>query len=91
MNRENTFHGMGMVAAITNGKFLSRQIPRKTIADTALINKTDVEIVRYKESKQILETFDFKQLPSIKSSSNRTDLLCKSSQHFKNPTLDGCS
>ena len=55
LNGENIFHGMGMIAAITNGQFLSRQIPRKTIADTDLINKADVEIVRYKESKQILK------------------------------------
>ena len=92
LNGENTFHGMGMIAAITNGQFLSRQIPRKTIADTDLINKADVEIVRYKESKQILKTFNLKQLPSIKSSSNRTDLLWKLSRHFKNPipNWSGC-
>ena len=92
LNGENTFHGMSMVAAITNAQFLSRQTPRKTIAETDFINKSDVEIVRYKEAKQILKTFNCKQLPSIKSSSNRTDLLWKLSRHFKNPipNWSGC-
>ena len=50
---KGTFHGMGMIAAITPGKQISHGIPRQKTAVLKLVEMTKIEIIDYRFSKHI--------------------------------------
>ena len=45
LDGRNTFHGMGMIASISKGNFISREIPRKKVSDKELLMKSYVPII----------------------------------------------
>ena len=53
LNGKGTFHGMGMIAAITPGKQVSRGIPRQKTADLKLVEMTKIDIIDKRFSKHV--------------------------------------
>ena len=51
----NTFHGMGMIASVTKGKFNSKEVPRITVSDNELLKKSAVPILPFKDRKDLLK------------------------------------
>ena len=49
LDGKDTFHGMGMIAAISNGMFLIKPILRKDVPDKDLISEGTVNIFNYRE------------------------------------------
>ena len=86
LNGQNTFHGMGMIASISKGKFRSKQIPRKKGSDKELLKVSHVEIIQYQKRKHLLKGIKFKPLQKQNPTSSFIDLLWKVSWHFKTPT-----
>ena len=52
---KDTFHGMGMIVAISKGIFLIKPILRKDVLDKDLISEGRVKISNYREKKHILK------------------------------------
>ena len=74
----NTFHGMGMISAVTPGiKCTSRRIPRVTVTaeDVAAVAKVDIHFYKNVERFNI----KYEKLPdiSIDDNSRKTDILWK--------------
>ena len=59
----NTFHGMGMIASITNGSFASRHVPRLNVLDKDLLGKSHVPILTYRDKKYLLKNIKFTPPP----------------------------
>ena len=55
LDGQNTFHGMGMIASISNGKFHTTPIPRKIVTDRELLKASKVPIFQYQEVRNILK------------------------------------
>ena len=84
----NTFHGMGMIAAITPGTAVQKQpIPRAkvTFADVALIGK--VQIRYYKEESREMVEIVYQKLTNLRAQnhSQNLDLLWKTSIMLGSP------
>ena len=93
LDGKGTFHGMGMIAAITNGTFSDKVIPRKVVSDKDLIIESAVKFVDYREQKQYLKKIYFQNLrPLMASTTSNVDLLWKLCWYFKNPlpNCNGC-
>ena len=92
LDGKDTFHGMGMIAAISKGTFLIKPILRKDVPNKDLISEGTVNIFNYREKKHILKNIAFQPLPPILPTSNNLDLLWKLSWYFKNPlpNWNGC-
>lgn len=63
LNGKGTFHGMGMIAAITPGKHVSHGIPRQNTADLKLVEMTKIDIIDYRFSKHVNRSIEFQPLP----------------------------
>ena len=77
LDGENTFHGMGIIAAITPSVKISTEIPRIKISSTNLLSKSHIEI-RYFKSKVIPKLAKFTDIMHEAVASDRTyriDLL----------------
>ena len=82
-----------MIAAITKGRFCTKQIPRKEVPDNDLLAASLIDIIPFIETRQNEKEFTFNSLPGYnKTSKNNIDLLWKLSWHFTNPTpiWSGC-
>ena len=53
LNGLNTFHGMGMIASISKGKFCITEVPCKKVSGKELLKKTCVDVIQYHERKKI--------------------------------------
>ena len=45
LDGQNTFHGMGMIASISNGKFHTTPIPRKIVTDRELLKASLIDLL----------------------------------------------
>ena len=93
LNGENTFHGMGMIASITKGRFCTRHISRSEVSDKELLAASSIDIIPFMETRQREREFSYKSLAEHKNTfKNNIDLLWKLSWYFKNPTpiWSGC-
>ena len=52
LDGKGTFHGIGMIAAITSGKQVSHGILQQKTADLKLIEMTKIDIIDYRFSKR---------------------------------------
>ena len=85
MYGQNIFHGMGMMASISKGKFKTIEVPRNTVSDNEMLQISQIEIINYHQRKDLLQGFKFKSLYPPAFSSSYIDLLWELSWHFKNP------
>ena len=53
LDGKGTFHGMGMIAAITPGKQVSHGLPRQKTADLKLVEMTKIDIIDDRFSKHV--------------------------------------
>ena len=55
LNGQDTFHGMGMMASISKGKFKTIEVPRNTVSDNELLKISQIEIIKYHQRKDLLQ------------------------------------
>jgi hypothetical protein len=82
---KGTFHGMGMVAALTPGKFISRIVPRKKTTDLKVVEFAKINIIDYRFAKHVSSSVVFKELQYSHVTSQPVDILWELSFSFKQP------
>ncbi len=82
---KGTFHGMGMIAAMTPGQSTKRIVPRRNISEVNIVDKTKVEIIEHRFSGHAHRTVKFQELPKHVCD-RRIDLLWELSFNFKRAT-----
>ena len=65
LNGENTFHGMGMIAAISNGCFSSKVLSRRNVTNDEILKVSVIDIHDYKSLKSHEPNEKFVTLPSL--------------------------
>ena len=55
LDRQNTFHGMGIIASIAQVEFSEKIVPRKSVSDKDLLLESKVKILIYREKKANVE------------------------------------
>ena len=63
LDGKGTFHGMGMIAAITPGKQVSHGIPRQKTADLKVVEMTKIDIIEYRYAQHVNRNIEFQSLP----------------------------
>lgn len=56
LDGKGTFHGMGMVAAVTPGRKVSRTVLRQKTADVQIVEQCRVDVKEYRFTKPLAET-----------------------------------
>ena len=72
---KGTFHGMGMVATLTPGKFISRIIPRKKTTDLKVVEFAKINIIEYRIAKPVSNSVVFKELQYSRVTIQPVDIL----------------
>jgi hypothetical protein len=88
LNGENTFHGMGMLGAITPGTRNKRMIPRQTVTDADVRKLAVVPLYNYREAKAVLNPIKFTKFTMPTSEESSLDILWKLSWYFREPTAN---
>ena len=83
---QGTFHGMGIIAALTPGKKKDRDIPRKDVVNLDISGQSKIPIIEHRFVKHVRQSMVFKQLPSLISSTSTVDVLWELSLNFKQET-----
>ena len=81
----STFHGMGMIASITQGQVIRREIPREKVSDKELITKSQIPIIPFNEKKYLLKGIKYESLRKLDFTFSFPDLLWSLTYCFKNP------
>ena len=55
LDGKNTFHGMGMIAIISNGTFSEKVIRRRDVPDNEILSRSNVPILTYHLEKKSLK------------------------------------
>ena len=83
---KGTFHGMGMIAALTPGQKTDQRIPRLKIKEMNVVRGSKVEIIDYHLDKHFCRDTTFKELPRLAECNKMVDLLWELSFNFKQTT-----
>jgi 5'-3' exonuclease len=83
---KGTFHGMGMVAAMTPGRKTMHHVSRRNIADLNIVEMSTVDIMEYRFANDALRSIRFQELPDLENCDMRPDILWELSLHFKQQT-----
>ena len=86
LDGKETFHGMGMVAALTPGHKTDQTIPRHKTNALNIVEKSKVEIIDHHFAMHVRRKITFKELPNLTECDRRIDLLWELSVSFKQPT-----
>ena len=62
---KGTFHGMGMVAALTPAKKMSRIITRRNTSDLKITDNSRVEIIDLRFAKHVCRSMKYQDLPKL--------------------------
>ena len=85
LNGDNTMYGMGIIAALTNGKFQYDMIERKKVPNSEINSLAKINISIYSE-KKFISSLKFKLLGnSANIILNSEDLLWQQSSFLKDP------
>ena len=84
---KGTFHGMGIIAALTPARHMTRTIQRKQVSDLK-IGDTKIPVLEYRFSRHACQELVFKDIPRYVDSclSKRIDILWEVSLSFKEQT-----
>ena len=82
---KGTFHGMGIIAAITPGRKTNEVVKRQKLSELNIVDLTKIDIQQYKFSTSGLRDIKFKELPTFKDCDRTVDVLWELSFHFKKP------
>ena len=80
---QGTFHGMGIIAALTPGKTKDRIIPRKIDQDLNLSMLNTIPFIEHRFAKHARESILFKELPEMMSGNKKVDIMWEMSLSFK--------
>lgn len=86
IDENETFHGMGMIAALTPGQKTGQSITRQELN---IVENSKVNIVGHHFSRHVLQYITFRELLSPAERDNRIDLLWELPFNFKHAT-PGC-
>lgn len=85
LDGKGTFHGMGMIAAVTPGRQVSHTVLRRKTADLQIVEQTRVDIKEYRFTKYTRRNIEFKPLPFLDAIDHRIDVLWEMSFRFRQP------
>lgn len=85
LDGKGTFHGMGMIGAITPGKKVNQIIPRRRMSDLNITELTKIEIKEYNTAEQIRRRVNFHAIPLLPGSDMSVDILWEMSFRFEQP------
>jgi len=83
---KGTFHGMGMIAALTPGRKTKRIIPRRNVSELKYVEKTKIDIVDYRFANHASRKIVFKELIKSCKCDRTVDVLWELSFSFKQST-----
>ena len=83
---KGTFHGMGMIGAMTPGQNTKRIIPRRNTLEVSIAEKTKVEIIEHRFSSHAHRNINFQELSKYLDCDRRIDILWELSFNFKQAT-----
>lgn len=83
---KGTFHGMGVIAAITPGKKRECIIPRKHIGTLDFAVQSKIPVIEYRFAKHVRQSMVFNDLPTLINVDRTVDVLWELSLDFKQET-----
>ena len=83
---KGTFHGMGIIEALTHGQKKDHVTPRRNIANFDFSVKSKIPLTEYSFAKHVSHTITFEQLPALVSRDKTIDVLWKLSLNIKQET-----
>ena len=83
---KGTFHGMGIIAAITPGRKKDHIIPRRHITNIDSAGQSKIPIIEYRFAKHVRQTIAFNNLPTLINCEGTVDVLWELSLNFKQET-----
>ena len=72
---KGTFHGMGMIGAMTPGQNTKHIIPRRNTLEVSIAEKTKVEIIEHRFASHAHRNINFQELPKHLDCDRRIDIL----------------
>ena len=85
LDGKGTFHGMGMIAAVTPGHEITHTILRQNISELNIIDLTKVDIMEHCFANNTRRSKVFQRLPILNSFGRKCDLLWEMSFSFSEP------
>ena len=85
LDGKGTFHGMGMLAAVTPGNKVAHMVLRRKLSDLNTIDQTKVDIVEHRFARQALSSVTFQPLPILDDIAHNIDILWEMSFRFAQP------
>ena len=85
LDGKGTFHGMGMLGAVTPGNKVAHTVLRRKLSDLNTIDQTKVDIVEHRFARQALSGVKFQPLPILDDIAHNIDILWEMSFRFAQP------
>ena len=85
LDGKGTFHGMGMIAAITPGRPTSHTVFRRKVKQLKIVDLAQVEVKEYRFARYARSSIKFEPLPFLDGDDHRIDVLWETSFRFKQP------
>lgn len=70
-----TFHGMGIIAALTPGRKKDRVIQRRNVTSLDLSMQSKIPIIEHRFAKHVRQTIVFEHLPALVNCYRTIDVL----------------
>ncbi|CAJ1064633.1 hypothetical protein SNEBB_002215, partial [Xyrichtys novacula] len=87
LDGKGSFHGMGMIAAITPGKQVSYGIPRQKMAELKVVERTKIDIIEYRYTLHVNRNIEFQALSYTSDVCDRkVDICWEMSFQFRQST-----
>ena len=85
LNAENTFHGMGIIAAVKRGNFSVEHIPRRKVTNEEILKNASIEVIDYSHvEKQNLSKIEFQKLYPTCDKKSLIDFMWRFSVKIEN-------
>ena len=89
LDGKGTFHGMGMVAALTPKRKTTHHVKRKKVSEINVLEIANTDIIEYQFATHTLQNVRFEKHPSLGCCEKRVDILWEHSLYFQKPTPNG--
>ena len=83
LDGKGTFHGMGMIAALTPGRKSSHLVTRQKISELNIVQMSKIDIKEYGFATNVLRNIKFRDLPDLRVCDMRVEIFWELSFHFK--------
>ena len=83
---KGTFHGMGMIAALTPARNTKRIITRRKLSELNVTENTQVDIIQYRFAKHACRSVKFKHLPTSLAVDMKVDIFWELALSYKQST-----